>query len=105
MVKITPEEVLRRRRLEQTSVDELTPLDRAIVGEVARLDIPLTSIVSLRRVADHLRGLADMLDHASRQTDMHPRALLFQARMEVRAINGKLRSMRSPGRPLKNYAR
>lgn len=42
MVKITPEEVMRRRQLEQASSDELTDIDRAIVGTVARLDVPLT---------------------------------------------------------------
>lgn len=36
MVRITPEEVIRRRQLEQQTTDELDGLDRAIVGDVAR---------------------------------------------------------------------
>lgn len=51
MVKITPQEALRRRKLEQTSSDELDDIDRAIVGEVARLDVPLNSVVGLQSVA------------------------------------------------------
>lgn len=100
MVKITPEEVMRRRRLEQTSSDELTELDRAIVGDVARLDIPLRSVVALRRVAEHLRGLATMMDQASRRDDLVPRSILFEVRMQVRAVNHKLRALRGPGRPV-----
>lgn len=70
MVKITPEEVIRRRQLEQRSTDELDDLDRAIVGEVARLDVPLNSVVGLRRVAEHLRGLAETFDQLSRRDDL-----------------------------------
>lgn len=50
MVQITPEEVIRRRQLEQRSVDDLDGIDCAIVGDVARIDIPLRSVVALRRV-------------------------------------------------------
>lgn len=48
MVKITPEEVIRRRQLEQASVDELDGIDRAIVGDVARIDIPLRYLKEMR---------------------------------------------------------
>ena len=85
MVKITPEEVIRRRQLEQASVDELNDLDRVIVGDVARLEVPLRSVVALRRVAEHLRGLASMLDQASRRDDLPARSVLFEVRMQVRA--------------------
>lgn len=99
MVKITPEEVIRRRQLEQQSVDELDGLDRAIVGDVARIDIPLRSVVALRRVADHLRGLATMMEQASKRDDIPARSVLFEVRMTVREVNRKLRSLRGPGRP------
>lgn len=99
MVKITPEEVMRRRQLEQSSADELTELDRAIVGDVARLDIPLRSVIALRRVAEHLRGLASMMEQASHRDDLVPRTVLFEVRMQVRAVNKKLRALRGPGRP------
>lgn len=90
---------MRRRQLEQAGTDELDGLDRAIVGDVARLDIPLRSVVALRRVAEHLRGLATMLDQLSRRDDMVARSALFEARMTVREVNRKLRVMRGPGRP------
>lgn len=99
MVKITPEEVIRRRQLEQRSTDELDDLDRAIVGEVARLDIPLNSVVGLRRVAEHLRGLAAAFDTLSRRDDLVARSVLFEARMTTREVNRRLRRMRPPGRP------
>lgn len=99
MVKITPEEVIRRRQLEQQSTDELDGIDRAIVGDVARLDIPLRSVVALRRVAEHLRGLATTLDQLSRRDDLVARSILFEARMYTREVNRKLRAMRGPGRP------
>lgn len=99
MVQITPEEVIRRRQLEQQSVDELDGLDRAIVGDVARLDIPLRSVVALRRVAEHLRGLASTLEQLSRRDDLVARSVLFEARMYTREVNRKLRALRGPGRP------
>lgn len=99
MVAITPEEVIRRRQLEQRSVDELDGIDRAIVGDVARIDVPLRSVVALRRVADHLRGLATMMDQASRRDDIPARSTLFEVRMCVREVNRKLRALRGPGRP------
>lgn len=90
---------MRRRQLEQAGTDELDDLDRAIVGDVARLDIPLRSVIALRRVADHLRGLATMMEQASRLDDRPPRSVLFEVRMQVRAVNRKLRVLRGPGRP------
>lgn len=102
MVKITPEEVIRRRQLEQRSTDELDDLDRAIVGEVARLDIPLNSVVGLRRVAEHLRGLASALDVLSKRDDLVARSVLFEARMTTREVNRRLRRMRPPGRPARS---
>lgn len=98
MVQISPEEVIRRRQLEQRSVDELDGIDRQIVGDVARLDIPLRSVVTLRRVADHLRGLATMMDQVSRMEDRSARSVLFEVRMSVREVNRKLRALRGPGR-------
>jgi hypothetical protein len=102
MVQITPEEVIRRRQLEQNSVDEIDGLDRMIVGDVARLDIPLRSVVSLRRVADHLRGLATMMEQASRWEDRPARSVLLEVRFQCRAVNAKLRALRGPGRPYTN---
>ncbi len=99
MVKITPEEVIRRRQLEQAGTDELDGIDRTIVGDVARLDVPLRSVVALRRVADHLRGLASMMEQASHRDDLPARSVLFEVRMQVRAVNRKLRILRGPGRP------
>lgn len=98
MVQISPEEVIRRRQLEQQSVDELDGIDRAIVGDVARLDVPLRSVVTLRRVAEHLRGLATVMDQMSRRDDLVARTALFEVRMYVREVNHKLRALRGPGR-------
>lgn len=98
MVQISPEEVIRRRKLEQQSVDELDSIDRMVVGDVARLDVPLRSVVTLRRVAEHLRGLAATLDQLSRRDDLVARSALFEARMYTREVNRKLRALRGPGK-------
>lgn len=80
--------------------DTLNAFDRQWVAEVARLDVPLRSVVNLRRVAGELRALAVRLDHLSR--DPRPAAdVLFEARRATRHTNHNLQAIRKPGRPSK----
>jgi hypothetical protein len=59
----------------------------------ARLELPLTSVVAQRRVAELLRGLAEQLDFLSRRTDIPPHSILFQVMQSVRVTNRKLKAM------------
>ena len=70
------------------------------VRPVARLDIPLESVVNLRRIAGLLRGLAVQLDHMSREQGEVPE-ILFAAGEQVRHTNRELAKVRRSGRPRK----
>jgi len=78
--------------------DDLDYTGKQIVPEVSRLDIPLRSVVNLRRVAQNLRGLADRLDFLSRDP-RDSRTVLFEAMLEIRSVAARLRAIKSPGRP------
>jgi hypothetical protein len=70
------------------------------VPSVARIDVPLGSVVNLRRVAGELRALAERLDVLSR--DPRDSAdILSEAGRATRHTNANLRKIRRPGRPAK----
>jgi len=82
-----------------------TPRDRVHHSEnwvptVARLDIPLGSVVNLRRVAGELRALAQRLDVLSREPE-DSATLLFAAGSATRHAAANLRKIKKPGRPRK----
>ena len=68
------------------------------VPTVARLDIPLGSVVNLRRVAGELRALAERLDVLSRDP-ADSADLLFAAGRATRHTAANLRKIKKPGRP------
>lgn len=70
------------------------------VPAVARLDIPLGSVVNLRRIAGELRALAERLDVLSRDP-ADSADLLSEAGRATRHTNANLRKIRRPGRPRK----
>ena len=72
------------------------------VPTIARLDIPLRSVVNLRRVAGNLRALAQQLDFLSR-ADGDSADLLCAARNEVRHTNRELAKIKRVGRPRKEW--
>jgi hypothetical protein len=84
----------RRRQQEAEAADENDAIGRMMVGQWARLEVPLASVYNLRRVAALLRDLAEELDFLSRQDDIPNRMILFQARESAREVNAKLRTMR-----------
>lgn len=100
MVQITPEEVMAMRR--KPMPDELSQIDKDIIGETCRLEIPFRDVYRMRQTADLLRGYAEQLDFYSRRTDLPPRTILFHLRSEARALNRALRETRGPGRPAKD---
>ena len=70
------------------------------VLQVARLDIPLSSVVNLRRVAGELRALAERLDFLSRDP-ADSADILSEAWNATRHTNGNLRNIKRAGRPRK----
>lgn len=93
----TPEEVLAARKPPEP--DELSQMDRDIIGETCRLEIPFRDIYRMRQTAELLRGYADMLDFYSQRADLPARTILVHLRSEARALNRALRETRGPGRP------
>jgi hypothetical protein len=100
VVNITPEEVMAMKR--KPDPNELSQIDKDIIGETCRLEIPFRDVYRMRQTAELLRGYAEQLDFYSRRTDLPPRTILFHLRQEARAINKQLRDTRGPGRPTKN---
>lgn len=80
--------------------DEMNTYEKKMFTQVARLDLPMRSVVNLRRVASELRGLAEILDRLSRDPD-DPFNVLFEATRAARHTNKNLRKIRTPGRPKK----
>jgi len=83
-----------------TSRDEHTKFDKTWKPEVIRIEIPLKSVVNLRRVASELRGLASRLDALSRDA-ADSTILLEDAASAARHTQANMRKIRSPGRPKK----
>jgi hypothetical protein len=97
---LTPEQVLDMRR--KPDPEELSQVDKDIIGETCRLEIPFRDVYRMRQTAELLRGYADLLDFYSRRTDLPPRTILFTLRSEARILNRKLRETRGRGRPPKD---
>lgn len=97
MVNITPEEVMAMKR--RPDPNGLSEMDKDIIGETCRIEIPFRDVHKMRLAAELLRGYADSLDFTSRRTDWSVRMILLSLREEARAINKRLREAKGPGRP------
>jgi CelD/BcsL family acetyltransferase involved in cellulose biosynthesis len=84
--------------------DSPTELQQDYVGRVVRIEIPLRSVVTLRRIAEELRGLATNLDYLSRRHDK-PTVVLLEAYGEARRFNKRVAAIKRVGRPSKKTAR
>ena len=100
MVNITPEEVMAQRR--KPEPDELSQIDKDILGETCRLEIPFRDVTRMKQTAELLRGYADQLDFYSRRTDIPPRTILFHLRTEAQLLNRKIKETAGPGRPARD---
>ncbi len=89
MVNITPEEVMAMRKKPEPT--ELSQIDKDILGETCRLEIPFRDVARMRQTAELLRGYADQLDFYSGRTDLPARTVLFHLRTEARILNKALR--------------
>lgn len=83
--------------------DELHNYEIMYVGKVVRLEVPLKSVISLRRVAGELRGLATQIDGLSRQLDERPTYVMLCVRDAVRRCNKNMAAIRGRGRPKKHH--
>ncbi len=71
--------------------ENLSKFDREMLGQSKRLTIPVTDRLVLRKVADLLRGLANVIDFESRRPDNTARSSLFRIATEVDSTNRKIR--------------
>ena len=78
--------------------DPLTRMHREIVGDAARVHIPLRDVVALRHYAEHLVGLAAVLRRLSHDTTEEQWRLLFRARQEIKATDKLIRAGVVPAR-------
>jgi hypothetical protein len=87
----TLDEALDMKRRPQK--DELTDIDREHIGTFVRLEIPLTDIYKLRKVADILRGIADRIDHTTRRDDRSIKDILLRLKYELQTTGHRIRCM------------
>ena len=78
--------------------DPLSRMHREIIGDAARVHIPLKDVVQLRHYAEHLVGLAAVLRRISHDTTEDQWRLLFRARQEIKATDKLIRSGVVPAR-------
>ena len=79
--------------------DEPNQHERGYLPDVVGLEIPMQSVMNLRRVADALRGLATRLDYLSRYPDPKVSVTMIEAYMAIRDCNRAVTTIRSRGRP------
>lgn len=79
--------------------DEVRAHEVDLIGNVVRLEIPLKSVMNLRRVAEELRGLAYQLDCLGRFPPDEPADTMLEAKRIVRRANNRLEKIRGRGRP------
>jgi hypothetical protein len=89
MVNVTPEEVMAMRR--KPEPDELSQIDKDILGASCRLEIPFRDVERMKQTAALLRTYADQLDFYSSRTDLPPRTILFHLRTEAQLLNRRIR--------------
>lgn len=80
---MTPEEVAKFVPPQKPKTDTVSDYEREVLGEHARLQIPLTHSRELRIFADILRGVANELDLLSRETVLSEYKILFRVKHEI----------------------
>lgn len=76
--------------------DPISKLHRQIIGDAARVHIPLRDAVSLRHYAEHLVSLAATLRRLSHDTQAEQWQLLLRARSEIKATDKMIREGVAP---------
>lgn len=81
--------------------DEVRPLVLPAYGETCRFEIPIKSLVNLRKVAEELRGLAQRLEYLSRYPLETPEQTIIEVRRVISHTNKRMQTIRGRGRPKK----
>jgi hypothetical protein len=76
--------------------DPISRFHRDIVGDAARLHIPLRDAISLRHYAEHLINLAAVLRRLSHDTTEEQWKLLYRARYEIKTTDKMIRAGIAP---------
>lgn len=87
----TLEDALMQKRRPQ--MDELTDLDRKHIGTFIRFEIPLTDIYKLRKVADLLRGAADVIEQRTRRTDISIKDILVGLKFDLGGYGSRIKRL------------
>lgn len=87
----TLDEALDMKRRPQ--MDELSEHDRKQIGTFIRIEIPLTDIYKLRKVADHLRGMAAEIETRTRRTDLSIKDILVGLKFDMHLRASRIRSI------------
>ena len=85
--------------------DEPTMIESRYIPESMRLQLPLRSVMNLRRVAEELRGLAYRLETLSKYPRETTEATLFEASQAVYRANKNIARIRYRGRPRLDHLR
>lgn len=79
--------------------DEINRIEEPYIGDLVRLEIPLKSVMNLRRVAEVLRGLAYQIDNLGRYHQGEPADAMLEVKHITRKANRELDKIRGRGRP------
>lgn len=85
--------------------DEPNNFECRHIPESIRLQIPLRSVVNLRRVAEELRGLAYQLDALSRYPEETAALTAMTASSMIRKAQTRIAAIRYRGRPRLDHLR
>lgn len=92
MVGTLDEHVARLRQ--EKALQEMTPLDKAIVGAKAtRAEIPLTDRYLIGKMAELLHGVAAEMAFAAQRKDWPDRTVFMETQTTVRQFNHRVREM------------
>lgn len=87
----TVEEAVATMGGKKSVLDGLSEFDRSIIGNATRIEIPFTDVYSMRRIAELLRGYAEMMDVYSRRHDIKDRSILLDLKIEAKRLNRRIR--------------
>jgi hypothetical protein len=79
--------------------DDLTDWEAKQISPTARLQIPITSTMNLRRIAEELRGLAYQLEIIERSAGKDVLMAMYRAKAVINRAGRRMEAIRSRGRP------
>lgn len=89
----TNEAVILARRVKKEPNDSMPSWKRELIGNSARIEVPLPDVYLLRNVAPLLAGLAEFIAFTARRTDLSEYMQLTSIKAEIYALNMRIRQM------------